>query len=56
MRDPRPIEQAIHTEEVTPVSTGADHALEDNPRWTAIVIVVLVGICSLLGYLSTLIA
>jgi len=55
-RDPRPIEQAIHTPEVTPVSKGADSELESNPRWTVVVAVVLVGVCGVLAYLSTLIA
>ena len=55
-RDARPLEQAIRAAEVTPVSNGADSELENSPRWTAIVIAALVGVCGVLFYLSTLIA
>ena len=55
-RDPRALEQAIHADEVTPVSTGADSHLENSPRWTLIAILALVGVCGVLLYLSTLIA
>jgi len=54
--DPRPLEQAIHAAEVTPVSKGADSELESSPRATAIVIAALVAVCAALAYLSTLIA
>ena len=55
-RDPRALEQSLHTPEVTPLSKGAASELETGMRDTAIVIAVLVGWCAALGYLSTLIA
>jgi hypothetical protein len=55
-RERQPLELTIRAPDVSPVSVGADSALETQPRWTALVIAVVVGVCAVLGYLSTLIA
>jgi len=55
-RDPQVLELSIRAPEVTGVSKGADSELENQTRFTAIAAVVLVGVCVVLGYLSTLIA
>lgn len=55
-RDHKVLELSIRAPEVTPVSTGADSELETGMRDTAIAIAVVVGVCTVLGYLSSLIA
>jgi hypothetical protein len=54
--DQHVLELSIRAPEVTPVSTGVDSNLETNTRFTAIAIAVVVGVCTVLGYLSSLIA